>query len=255
MKTEQLAKSFVKAREASEGPTGQLAREIAESPTAKLARQFAESPTAQAAQRVADSPSAKLARKIAERPTGEAAEQAAGFADELQAIRRQLATPEGTAKALAETKVGRGAVRAADVPEGLRPWLRTARGSGVVLPSSAFRSPVVVPPVPQKIDTDRLIRRAKEIFAEDAEAKRELDRKMVATMEKMHSALVEANQREVEALDRAQAAEDREAAAQARTEKREGRMLKLTIGATIIAALSLMGTVATIVVALGTSGS
>jgi hypothetical protein len=255
MKTEQLAKSIVKAREAAEGPTGQLAREIAESPTAKLARQVADSPTAQAAQRVADSPTAKLARKIAESPTGEATEQAAGFADELRAIRRQLATPEGAAKALAETRAGRDAARAVtDVPESLMPWLRTTRGRGVVLPSSsAFRSPVVSP-VPQKIDTDGLIRRAKEIFAEDAEAKRELDRKMVATMEKMHAALVEANQREGEALDRAQAAEDREAAAQARTEKREGRMLKLTIGATIIAALSLICTVVAIFVAANAGG-
>jgi hypothetical protein len=255
MKTEQLVKSIVKAQAAAEGPVGHLARKAAEGPTRQLARKVAESPTAQAAQQVADSPTAKLARKVVEGPTGEAAKQTSSFADELQAIRRQLATPEGSATALAEIKARTDAARAVtEVPERLRPWLRTARGRGVVSPSpSAFRSPVVVPPVPQKIDTDRLIRHAKEIFDEDAEAKRELDQKMVAMMENMHAAMVEANQREAEALDRAKSAEDREVAARARTERREGRMLKLTIGATIIAALSLMGTVATIIVALSAS--
>jgi hypothetical protein len=231
MKTEQLAKSIVKAREAAEGPTGQLAREIAESPTAKLAR------------------------KVAERPTDPAAKQASRLADELEAIRRQLATPEGSAKALAEARARRDAERAAtDVPEGLLPWLRTTRGRGVVLPSSsAFRSPVV-PPIPQKIDTDGLIRRAKEIFAEDTEAKRELDQKMVKTMENMHTALVEANQREAEALDRAKAAEDREAAARTRTEEREGFMVKVAVGSMIFGALSFVAAVVAIFVAASAGG-
>jgi hypothetical protein len=234
MRPDEIAKSVARAQQ------------VADSPAAKLARKVAESPTSQLAQQVIESPTAQLARRVAQSPTGEAAKQAASFADELQAIRRQLATPEGSQAALAPFKAARGVTEVSR----LKPWLRTARGRGVASPfPSEFRSPVVVPPpVLQKIDTEGLIRRAKEIFDEDAEAKRELDRKMVETMEKMHGALVEANQREAEALDRAEAAETREVEAQARAERREGLMVKVTIGSTIFAGLSFVAAVVAIVV-------
>jgi hypothetical protein len=236
MKPEEIAKIFAQPQQVADSPTAKLIRKVAQSPTAQLVRQATESPTSQ------------LARKVAQSPTGEAAKQASSIANELQAIRRQLATPKGSQAALAATRAARGVTEA---PETLKPWLRTAKGRGVSAPlPSEFRSPAVIsPPVPQKIDTEGLIRRAKQIFAEDAEAKRDLDRKMVETMEKMHGALVEANQRETEALDRAKAAEEREVAAQARTERREAFMVKMTVSATVIAALSLVGTVVAIFVA------
>jgi hypothetical protein len=241
MKPDEIVKSVAKAQHVADSPAAKFARKIAESPTTPLMQQVTESPTAQ------------LARRVAQSPTGEAAKQATNFADELQAIRRQLATPEGAQAALAASKAARGVTQ---VPEMLKPWLRTPRGRGVVAPlPSEFRSPAVIPPpVPQKIDIEGLVRRANEIFAEDAEAKRELDRKMIEMMENMHAALVEANQREAEALDRAKAAEDREVAARVRAEGREGRMLKLTIGATVIAALSLICTVVAILVAANAGG-
>jgi hypothetical protein len=227
------------------------AQELANSPAAQLARKVAESPSAQAAQQLAQSPTAQLARKVAEsQPANEAAKQVSSLADELQAIRQRLTTPEGSKAALDAHRVRAGTDALART---ILPWATTARGRRIVSPPPPLPVMPIVSPSPRKIDTDGLIRRAKEIFNEDADAKRELDRQMVATMEKMHAALVEANQRESEALDRAAAAEKRETAAQARTEKREAFMVKVAVGSMAFGALSFVAAVVAIIVALNAS--
>jgi glutamate synthase domain-containing protein 2 len=239
MKPEDLAKSVAKAQE------------LANSPAAQLARKVAASPSTQAAQQLAQSPTVQLARKVAEsQPATQAAKQASSLADELQAIRRRLATPEGSKAALDAAKAAR-AGGTDTLARTVMPWARTARRRGVAPPPQPVM-PIVSPPL-RKIDTDGLIRRAKEIFDEDADAKRELDRQMVATMEKMHAALVEANQRESEALDRATAAEKREAAAQTRTEKRETLMIRVAVGSMAFGALSFVAAVVAIFVAVNAS--
>jgi hypothetical protein len=62
---------------------------------------------------------------------------------------------------------------------------------------------------------------------------------MLATMEKMHGALVEANKRESEALDRVQLAE-----------KRDSFMLRVAMGSMAFGGLSFVAAVVTIIVAL-----
>lgn len=233
-----LAKELVKARRMNDAAA--VARELAETPTARLARKLAELPDVEAATAAAESPTAQLARKISESSTAGATKQAASLGDDLAGIRRQLA-----------------AVAAADkantIPSSvaqLSPQLRVPLGQkrrSPILPGSSGIPSGVAPPSPQKIDTEGLFRRAKEIFAEGDEAKRELDLKMVETMENMHTALVEANDREAAALDRAEAAEAREVAARERAEGREQWMLKMTAVALIFGALTVAAAVVTII--------